>query len=163
LFNDRKIWILLLASLQEEVSDYHRRRDFKKTEPGYHSKPYSKNPLPLSAPPLRDKPNLTIVADDTWGSEATKLSSQAKSKAAALRAYRRAMGLCYKCNEKWGKEHKCAPMIQLNAVQELWDLFQSDDDASLSPGSSNCSSDQLFLALSRAAVSGAEAPRTVKL
>jgi hypothetical protein len=50
----------------------------------------------------------------------------------------------------------------LHVVQELWDLFQSDDDSSLSPGSSNGSSEQLFLAISKAALSGSTAPRTVK-
>jgi hypothetical protein len=44
----------VLAALQEEVGDTHRRREFKRLESGFHSKPPSKNPLPLPAPP-RDK------------------------------------------------------------------------------------------------------------
>jgi hypothetical protein len=28
---------------------------------------------------------------------------------AALRAFRRAKGLCVKCAEKWSREHKCPP------------------------------------------------------
>jgi hypothetical protein len=33
------------------------------------------------------------------------------------------LGLCFKCNEKWDKDHKCASTVQLHLVQELWDLF----------------------------------------
>jgi hypothetical protein len=61
-----------------------------------------------------------------------------------------------------GPKPQVCPTIQLHVVQELWDLFQSDDDSSLSPGSSNGSSEQLFLAISKAALSGSTAPRTVK-
>jgi hypothetical protein len=50
----------------------------------------------------------------------------------------------------------------LHAIQELWDLFSADDDSILSPGSSEGNSEQLFLALSKVAVTGCEAPRTVK-
>jgi hypothetical protein len=25
--------------------------------------------------------------------------------------------LCYKCNEKWTKEHRCAPTVQLSYTQ----------------------------------------------
>jgi hypothetical protein len=71
------------------------------------------------------------------------------------------LGLCYKCSEKWSKEHKCSPTLLLHAVQELWDLFQIEDDV-VSPNGSYDGSEQLFLAISKAATTGAEAPRTVK-
>jgi hypothetical protein len=61
-----------------------------------------------------------------------------------------------------GPKPQVCPTVQLHAVQELWDLFQSDDDSSLSPSSSNGSSEQLFLAISKAALSGSTAPRSVK-
>lgn len=32
-------------------------------------------------------------------------------------------GLCIKCAEKWSKDHRCADSIQLNAVQEIFELF----------------------------------------
>lgn len=43
---------------------------------------------------------------------------------AALRAYRRAKGLCHTCGEKWSWEHRCGPTVQLHVVQELWELIQ---------------------------------------
>jgi hypothetical protein len=55
-------------------------------------------------------------------------SSPVDSKVAALHAYRRAKGLCQYCAEKYFRGHKCAPTVQLQAVQELWDMLQSEVD-----------------------------------
>jgi len=48
-------------------------------------------------------------------------------------------------------------------VQELWELFQLEDEAAEYQVTSPTSSEELFLALSKAAASGSDAPRTVKL
>jgi hypothetical protein len=45
---------------------------------------------------------------------------------AAVKAYRRALGLCFKCNAKWSKDHVCEPEV-LHAVDALWDFFSSED------------------------------------
>jgi hypothetical protein len=45
----------VLAALQEEVGDSFRRRDYKKLESGFSSRNASKGPLPLPAPPVRDR------------------------------------------------------------------------------------------------------------
>jgi hypothetical protein len=55
-------------------------------------------------------------------------SSPVDSKVAALHAYRRAKGLCQYCAEKYFRGHKCAPTVQLQVVQELWDMLQSEVD-----------------------------------
>jgi hypothetical protein len=64
---------------------------------------------------------------------------------AVLKAYRRALGQCYKCWEKWFHNHTCSPTIQLHVVQELWELLQlqADDDHS-SPPPEEQSNAQLF-------------------
>jgi hypothetical protein len=49
-----------------------------------------------------------------------------EEKVVALVAYRMAKGLYSKCGEKWFKAHKCATSIQLNALQEVWDLLELD-------------------------------------
>jgi len=72
------------------------------------------------------------------------------------------MGLCYKCAEKWSRDHKCSPIVQLHAVQELWELFQLEDMSVDSHSMPAESSEQLFLAISKAAVTGQGAPRTMK-
>jgi hypothetical protein len=56
------------------------------------------------------------VADDCHGVESALAVSSPEAKAAALRSYRRALGLCYKCNERWTKDHMCAPTVQLHVV-----------------------------------------------
>jgi hypothetical protein len=150
----------VLASLQEEVGDPHRRRDYRKLEYGFHSKQSSKGLLPLPAPPLRDRQPVQPPVDDSRAVEAARAGAF-DSKAAALRSYHRAMGLCYRCSEKWSRDHKCAPIVQLHVVQEVWDALQLEDDGVISP-SSDGSSEHVFLAISKAAVTGQVAPRTVK-
>jgi hypothetical protein len=48
----------------------------------------------------------------------------------ALKAFRKANGLCFICGEKWGKGHKCPTQVSLNVIQEVMDIFEelSDDD-----------------------------------
>jgi hypothetical protein len=113
----------VLAALQEEAGDSYKRKAYNNPDSSYNPKLMYKNPLPLPAPPLCDKPAVPLVSDDKRGVEATHDGSSPDAKAAALRAYRRALGLCYKCSEKWSKDHMCSPTVQLHAVQELWELF----------------------------------------
>ena len=78
-----------------------------------------------------------------------------------MKAYHRAMGLCYKCNAKWSPNHKCALEV-LHAVGTLWDSFSSEDSlADSSLGSA--SPEHLFLAVSKSAMTGALAARAVRL
>jgi hypothetical protein len=51
----------------------------------------------------------------------------ASEKLQALKAHRGAQDLCERCAEKWSRDHRCAPIIQLNVVQELLQLFQLED------------------------------------
>lgn len=37
-------------------------------------------------------------------------------KLVALRAYRRAKGLCQRCAEKWSRDLQCPPTVQLHAL-----------------------------------------------
>jgi hypothetical protein len=103
-----------------------------------------------------------LVSDDKRGVEAAHAGSSPDAKAAALRAYRRALGLCYKCSEKWTKDHRCSSTVQLHAVQELWELFQLEDDSDYVSPVAEDMFEHVFLAISKAAVRGSDAPRTVK-
>jgi hypothetical protein len=99
---------------------------------------------------------------DSSRGDSLRGGSSPEARASALRNYRRAMGLCYKWGEKWSRDHSCAAPVQLHVVQELWELFQLEDESSASPPDSVDSADQLFLAISKAAINGVDAPRTVK-
>ncbi|WVZ95539.1 LOW QUALITY PROTEIN: hypothetical protein U9M48_041292 [Paspalum notatum var. saurae] len=89
-----------------------------------------------------------------------------EQKFSALCQYRRARGLCDRCAEKWSHDHRCAPQVQLHAMQEVWDLMScsdqpmSKDDTALTPPEQE--SEQLFMALSKAAVTGVSSPRTMQ-
>lgn len=79
----------------------------------------------------------------------------------ALRNYRKARGLCFKCGERWGHEHSCPSTVQMHIVEELLDLFsQADITSSDSPGASSeemetaCSISLHALTGSTAGVSG---------
>lgn len=41
------------------------------------------------------------------------------TKVKALRDYCHACGLCFKCGERWGRDHTCPTMVQLHVVEEL--------------------------------------------
>jgi hypothetical protein len=87
-------------------------------------------------------------------------SSTLDNKLAAIKAYRRAMGLCFKCGVKWSKDHTCAPEV-LHVVETLWDTV-ADDDCHSSEASTKVA-EQLCLALSKAAANGSPASCTVHL
>lgn len=111
---------------------------------GHPSKPHQRSALPLPAPPRVDK----------------------STPVASLRAYRRARGLCDKCAEKWHPCHKCSSTVQLNALQEVFDLFADDSisgsDHRSCVGDDVQHQDLMLFALSRDALSGSEEPRTMK-
>ena len=143
------------------MGDSSRRREFRRPDPPQPSKPASRGPPPHPAPPCAP-PTTSPPAVDRRGVEAYRAESSPKARATALRTYRRAMGLCYKCGEKWHRDHSCAPTVQLHLVQELWELFQLEDDSPELQPDSAVSSDQLFLSISKAVVNGVSAPRTVR-
>lgn len=62
------------------------------------------------------------------------------------------MGLCYKCAVPWSKDHKCAPEVLL-VVEAVWDAFDVDDVQEPSH-SDSLEEEQVFLALSKAAILG---------
>jgi len=108
--------------------------------------------LPLPPPP--PKPN----EGDTTRLPLTHPVS-AEDKFRALRASRRAQGLCIRCGAKWSRGHKCAEQVQLHLVQELLDMFPDSADADDS-GPSSPTSSQIMMHLSAAATVGKTSPKT---
>lgn len=43
---------------------------------------------------------------------------------AALRNFRGKNGLCFKCGNKWTKEHKCPPQVAIHVIKELLDALE---------------------------------------
>nr|XP_034569779.1 uncharacterized protein LOC117834275 [Setaria viridis] len=152
----------VLARLQEEVAEPARRRDFKCQDFQYQSKLPVRPALPLPPPPSKQPKALVGHSEDRRYGDAARARS-AEDHWQALRAYRRAKGLCQYCAEKWSKDHKCADTVQLHAMQEVLDLFQLEEDAQSMISAAQHQEDHLFLTLSSAAVSGIPAPRTLYL
>ena len=76
-----------------------------------------------------------------------------------VKAYWKALGLCYKCGAKWSKDHTCSPKVLL-AVEALWDSFDNSKDG-CSEHQDKPVTEQLFVAISKAAALGACAARTI--
>jgi hypothetical protein len=145
-----------LALLQEETSS-SQVKTHKSVEGGFLQKSAFKCAFPLPRPPLQ--PKVENVSEDKAKSSATKNQS-VEDKLAALATYRMAKGLCRKCGEKWSIGHRCVASVQLNIIQKVWDLIDTDQ----SDLQDNDSGDtQLFMVLSVAALLGIEAPRTLKI
>ncbi|XP_066354763.1 uncharacterized protein [Miscanthus floridulus] len=155
-----------LALLQEEAVKPTRRKEIKRTEgPAFikHAAGHGALPLPpppprlaLHAPPAGDKPAVEERRNDP-----RRLSVDDKLQ--SLRSYRQARGLCMSCGEKWHQGHKCAPAIQLHALQEVWDLCQYIfDDAECSEDTTPVQNEQVFMLLSAAAAATPFHPRKLQ-
>lgn len=84
----------------------------------------------------------TANSEDRRGTDDARATPEA-SKVAALRAGRRAKGLCLKCGERWGKDHVCPPTVQMHIVDELFAMFSLDDAASELPPDSPISTKKI--------------------
>lgn len=109
-------------------------------------------PLPPSCP----ERSSTAAAASTLTSAPP---SSTDAKLAALKSYRWTMGLCFKCGQKWSKDHRCSQDVLL-VVEAIWDSFLASDCSELHPSEST--DEQLFLAISMAAIHGSHSTRTVQ-
>lgn len=107
------------------------------------------------SPPGRPPP----ASSERRGADKGRQSST-DDRVATLRAFRRAKGLCYVCGEKWSREHKCATAVQLHVVQELFELFASDEDPE---EPTDVSDGPALMTISREVVDGRLTPRIVRL
>jgi len=147
-----------MALVQEEVAGQSGvQSSFRSSAPvEWSQKPTPRTALPLPQPPPRaEKPVVKPAA-----AEPTATSSTTGA-LAAVKAYRRALGLCYKCNAKWSKDHRCAPEV-LQAVEALWESLDPEVVPAVDTPADQ-STEQVFLAISKSAVSGVPAARTIRL
>ncbi|WVZ79743.1 hypothetical protein U9M48_027287 [Paspalum notatum var. saurae] len=135
-----------LALLQEEAAGSSRRKEFRKFSNGFQAKS-GPNSLPSDASKT-DR----LHSDEKRRFDPSKRASE-HDKLAALRAYRRAKG----------RDHKCSTTIQLHVLQEVYELFQLDSISEEDQEIPSEVEEQAFLALSEAAVSGSEPPKTLRL
>lgn len=156
--------VFSLATMQEELLEALPRREYRRQD----ALPVRAPPRPLlvmGAPPVR--PLLQgppAAAEDRRGQEAANAQERAArgdDRVAALRNYRRARGLCFKCGERWGQGHQCAATVQLHVVEELLELLQADCLAQ--PEQGDDSDDEVLMSISKVATTGQTTPHTVRL
>lgn len=135
-----------LALLQEEAAEFSRKQASRHWNlKGGHQ----------SLPPQRpDRP-----ASLTTEKQAIQ-SKPFDKKLADLKAHRRAQGLCDHCGDKWSRDHKCAPQVSLNALDELYALFSPEPDSDCSTAETD-SSEPVCLCLSVQADSTAPTVKTL--
>jgi hypothetical protein len=149
-----------LALLQEEVAVPDKRWEGRRLEVSQAGKAFSKPALPVSFQPR-------LNASPAGVEEAKKVEPPRQrtfeDKLAALRAYRRARGLCQRCAEKWSRDHQCPQTVQLHVLQEVWDLYPVDEtELSEDPDLTEDTSEPACLAISLAAARGMESKQTMK-
>lgn len=83
-------------------------------------------------------------------------------KLAALMAYRKAKGLCYTCDSKWGPQHTCPEHVPLHAVEEMWQLL-ADNGSCAEQEQGNSDSEEDLMELSATANNGTYTGKTIKL
>lgn len=96
-------------------------------------------------------------------------ASMAEDKLSALRAYRRAKGLCYTCGERYNRDHKCGPTVQLHVVEELLEMLSApsvdnsgDEQSSVQDPTEGISEGEICQ-ISKEAMMGIEASGTLRL
>lgn len=112
---------VVLALLQEELVDPSRHAQSKKSEPFAYARPPVHGALPLPPPPGADR-----GARPMGGADERRARVPLEDKLATLHNHRRDRGLCIRCSEKWSRGHRCPENIQLNVLQEVWELCHSD-------------------------------------
>jgi hypothetical protein len=113
-----------LALLQEEVASTPPKPYLSGDwSPSGVSQPAARVPLPLPPLPMVEKTNVAVTPPP-----ATATSTDPTLK--AVKAFRRAHGLCFNCGAKWSKDHQCSPEVLL-AVEAIWQNFPDDDEGAL--------------------------------
>jgi len=143
----------MLAELQEEALGL-TKRPYRRFDQASNSKPGWGPPLALPPPP----PQAPGAVRRPVNVAATTIDDKMQ----ALRAARRAQGLCYRCGAKWSRDHRCSETVQLHLVQELWDILPISDDAD-EEGPASPTTSYIMMHLSVSAMVGSTAPGTLCL
>ncbi|PVH66942.1 hypothetical protein PAHAL_1G390100 [Panicum hallii] len=76
--------------------------------------------------------------------------------------FRKKNGLCWKCGEKWGHNHKCPPQVSLHVIEELFDALEQSEESD-SVDSDEDMVHETVMAVSGTPVNQPAKRRTIKL
>src|SRR6185503_15053618 len=80
----------------------------------------------------------------------------------ALRAKRRASGLCMKCGEQYSPQHRCPKQVGLHVVEELMELLQHEEQSEAGTDNGSQDSEEELLSLSAFAAEGTQGNKTIR-
>ncbi|WVZ61926.1 hypothetical protein U9M48_011733 [Paspalum notatum var. saurae] len=140
-----------LALLQEEELENVKKKTVQKGD----SKDFSKFGQKWTAEKFKATPRKE---------ESTKVEKAPfDEKLSALKAFRKANGLCFKCGDKWGQNHKCPKQISLHVLEEFLEVFELHDiQVSESDGEDNSGSEGVC-AVEQSPLQATQRFRTLKL
>ncbi|XP_066359557.1 uncharacterized protein [Miscanthus floridulus] len=145
-----------LALLQEEASQDSVTR---KSELGLYPR---KTNQEQSRTPYAQAPNYNKTLEEKKGNEGTRTKT-GEDKLFALKSFRRAKGLCFKCGEKWGPQHKCPTQVSLHAIEELWKWVSDEGEGTDQTSCDDSDSGEDLMAVSVQAMNCTEGFKTIRL
>lgn len=89
-------------------------------------------------------------------------NKKSEGKFDSTKAMLRAKGLCFKCREKFGPNHKCPETVSLHIVEEMWEQLEQEGQETLS-SSTSYDFDEILMTLSQAAQEGTTHKETMRL
>ena len=153
---------LAIALLQEEAAEAGRRRDPRRHDGAAMGRHTTRPAYPLQPPPRGGSDSR--AEDCRAAGNGHTRPPTTDDKVGALKAYRRAQGLCYICADRWAPGHKFAPTVQLHAVEEMFAMLSLHNSREEDSGSQAASDDHtLCVLLSHEAYQGAESAGTIRL
>lgn len=108
-----------LAILQEEVL-----LGYSSSESRRYGHSIGNSMIKVGFSPQPSRPPEKNVSEERKSPRNSKGRSS-PDKMAALMAYKKAKGLCYKCGAKWGPQHSCPDYVPMHVVEELWQMIIS--------------------------------------
>lgn len=84
-----------------------------------------------------------------------------EDKLATLKNFRRQNGLCFKCGNKWSKDHKCPPQVPLHVIEELLDALETKGVDDSKPNSKIL--EETIMAVGHASLPDQTKRRTMKM
>ncbi|CAO2144897.1 unnamed protein product [Urochloa humidicola] len=155
-----------IALLQEELTMDLSKKEVKKNE-GFSGYKLNQKSLPFTTPANSSpvvsltKPQITYSSPEEKKAVESMKPAVFEEKLSALRSYRRAKGLYYKCGVKWNPGHKCASTVSIHVVEELWQMINGDSEVSFDVDGSD--SGEELMAISVYAAQGTESLKTVRM
>jgi hypothetical protein len=71
-----------------------------------------------------------------------------------LRAYRKDKGLCFKCGEKWSRQHQCPQQVPLHIIEELLEVLDYSDGESSDEGDLTTPADSSLMSVASPSKAG---------